>query len=121
MWRVARTLQAGASLHDARGFIASFAVDPSKASGLTWDLTKNLTGLQTETNAFRITDAIYRSANRSFSTGCQGCTLGVGARTPADRDLAITRILSNPAGRYSPKLNVRQFPEWNEPQEPAKP
>ena len=73
---------------------------------------------QTETNAYRITDSIYKSATQSFSTGCRGCTLGTGARTPADRDLAITRILANPSDPYKvtpQNQGNRQFPEWTTP------
>lgn len=109
----------GQHLLDAQGFIASFGKDASKQFGLTWDVSKNLTALQTETNAYRITDSIYRSASQSFSMACRGCTLGVGARTPADRDLAITRILTDPGGRYAAQLNNRQFTGWDAPPQPG--
>jgi len=103
----------GQHVLDAQGFAASFTKNAA-----SWDLSRNLTVFQTETNAYRITDSIYKSANQSFSTGCRGCTLGTGARTPADRDLAITRILANPSGPYKvtpQNQGNRQFPEWTTP------
>ena len=71
-----------------------------------------------EMGAYRLTHAVYKAANLEFSTGCSGCTLGRGIRTPADRDLAIKRLLADPAGSYkvtpgSP--GARQFPEWGTP------
>jgi RHS repeat-associated protein len=103
----------GQHVLDAQGFVGSFTMNAA-----SWNLSKNLTAFMTETNAYRITDSIYRSANQSFSTGCRGCTLGAGARTPADRDLAITRILADPTGPYrvTPQnQGNRQFPEWTTP------
>jgi len=103
----------GQHVLDAQGFVGSFTMN-----GASWDLSKNLTAFMTETNAYRITDSIYKSANQSFSIGCRGCTLGTGARTPADRDLAITRILANPSGPYKvtpQNQGNRQFPEWTTP------
>jgi uncharacterized protein RhaS with RHS repeats len=103
----------GQHVLDAQGFVASFTKNAE-----SWDLSRNLTKFQTETNGYRITDSIYRSAHQSFSMRCQGCTLGTGARTPADRDLAITRILADPSGVYkvtSQNQGNRQFPEWTTP------
>ncbi len=103
----------GQHVLDAQGFVGSFTMNAA-----SWNLSKNLTAFMTETNGYRITDSIYRSANQSFSTGCRGCTLGAGARTPADRDLAITRILADPTGPYrvTPQnQGNRQFPEWTTP------
>jgi RHS repeat-associated protein len=103
----------GQHVLDAQGFVASFTKNAA-----SWDLSRNLTKFQTETNGYRITDSIYRSAHQSFSMRCQGCTLGTGARTPADRDLAITRILADPSGVYkvtSQNQGNRQFPEWTTP------
>jgi RHS repeat-associated protein len=111
----------GQHVLDARNFIATFGSDPSKQYGLTWDISKNLTVRQTETNAYLITQSIMSSARQSFNFGCNGCTLGAAARTPADVNLAITRILTNPGGPYAAKLNDRQVSGWDTPPQPANP
>ena len=100
----------GRHLQDAWGFVNSF-----DAGLTTWDVGKNLTFEQTETNAYRITHSIYRAAGQTFGGGCSGCDLGLGARTPADINLAIKRILSNPHGTYFKKLNDRQFGDFPPP------
>lgn len=63
----------GTHVLNAQGFASSFTTNAA-----SWDLTRNLTAFQTETNAFRITHSIYRSANQTFNAGCTGCTLGAG-------------------------------------------
>jgi hypothetical protein len=109
----------GQHVLDAQGFVGSFASNPSMEAGLSWTVALNLTVRQTETNAYRITQSIYAAAHpaQTFSMGCQGCTLGPG-QTPADVNLAITRILTNPNGPYAGKLDNRQFPEWTTPPQP---
>ncbi len=111
----------GQHVKDAQGFIATFGRDATKQYGLTWDISKNLTNRQTETNAYLITQSILASARQSFNFGCNGCTLGAAARTPADVNLAITRILTNPAGPYATKLNDRQVTGWDTPPQAANP
>jgi RHS repeat-associated protein len=111
----------GQHVSDAQGFIATFASDPSKQGGVTWDPSKNLTNLQTETNAYHITQSILASSRQSASFGCSTCVLGVAARTPADVNLAITRILTNPTGPYAATLNNRQMTGWDTPPQAATP
>lgn len=108
----------GQHVLDAQGFIASFAKNPLMEGGVSWDITKNLTVRQTETNAYRITHSIFRNAAQTFNGGCQGCNLGTAAKTPADVNLAINRILTNPGGPYAAKLNNRQHTGWVTPPTP---
>ncbi len=103
----------GTHVLNAQEFIATFTKNAA-----WFDLSKNLTFFQTEMNAFRVTNSIYKSANQQFSTGCRGCQLGAGARTDADRDLAIKRILADPDGIYKvtpTNQGSRQFQEWLTP------
>lgn len=103
----------GTHILNAQAFAASFT-----RNAASWDITKNLTAYQTETNAYRVTHSIFRAANATFDAGCQGCRLGTAANTPADVDLAIRRILQNPQGPYRltpTNQGPRQFPEWTTP------
>ncbi|MEO8218571.1 MAG: RHS repeat-associated core domain-containing protein [Acidobacteriota bacterium] len=111
----------GQHVLDAQGFITTFGRDASKQYGLTWDTSRNLTVGQTETNAYRITQSILASGRQSSNFGCNGCVLGTAARTPADVNLAITRILTNPGGPYAAKLNSRQVTGWDTPPQPVDP
>ena len=108
----------GQHILDAQGFIASFTKNPLMEGGVSWDIARNLTVRQTETNAFQITHSIFRMAGLPFRGGCQGCNLGTAAQTPADVNLAITRILTNPGGPYAAKLNNRQHTGWDTPPTP---
>ena len=111
----------GQHVSDAQGFIATFGSDSSKQAGVTWDISKNLTNRQTETNAYHITQSILASSKQSASFGCKACVLGAAARTPADVNLAITRILTNPTGPYAATLNNRQMTGWDTPPQAATP
>lgn len=103
----------GSHIRDARAFVATISIE----SG-TWDVSKNLTQYQTEMNAFRITHTVFAAANEKFDSGCQGCTLGRGRRTGADRDQAIKRILADPSGPYGfteASQGGRQLSAWADP------
>jgi hypothetical protein len=104
----------GQHVLDAQGFVNTFT-----ENGAFWDISKNLTSFQTEMNAYRLTHSVFAAAKQTFSMGCTGCTLG-GTKplTPADRDLAIRKILADPGGAYKvtpQNQGPRQFPEWTTP------
>jgi RHS repeat-associated protein len=104
----------GQHVLDAQGFVNTFT-----KNGAFWDTSKNLTSFQTEMNAYRLTHSVFGAAKQTFSTRCTGCTLG-GTKplTPADRDLAIRKILADPRGAYNvtpQNQGPRQFPEWTTP------
>ena len=102
----------GSHLVDAQGFISSFA-----RNAASWDVSKNLTSFQTELNAYRLTHAVFQVSNKRFRQSCSGCNLGQGRKTAADVDLAIKRILADPAGQYrvTPENpGPRQFSDWND-------
>jgi hypothetical protein len=101
----------GSHLSDLQAFTASF--DLARPS---WDLSLNLTSYQTELKAYRITNSVYAEAAKKFSMNCRGCTLGSGLRTPAEVDLAITKILTDPSGVYrvtSQNQGDRLLPDWS--------
>jgi hypothetical protein len=104
----------GQHVLDAQGFVATFTKNAT-----FWDVSKNLTAFQTEMNAYRITNSVFSSARQTYSTGCNGCTLGGSTpRTAADVDLAIKKILADPGGAYKvtpQNQGPRQFPEWTTP------
>jgi RHS repeat-associated protein len=93
----------GSHVQDAWGFVGSF-------TGLSsWVESKELTFEETETNAFRISDAVWKLRTKTVNYNCPGCDLGVRAKRPADVEQAIRRILSNPSGPYAAHLQERQF------------
>ncbi len=104
----------GQHLLDAGAFVSTFQNLPS-APWVTYDISKNLTVYQTETNAFHLTNSVYRQAGERYSTGCSGCVLGGGLKTDAEVNMAIKRILANPSGDYhvNPEdQGPRQLPDW---------
>ena len=104
----------GQHLVDAANFVDSF-ITLTSAPWVKYDVSKNLTAFQTEVNAFRLTHYVYKAAGEKYSTGCRGCALGSGLKTAAEVDLAIKRILANPAGDYrlTPEnQGPRELPDW---------
>jgi len=99
----------GQHLVDAEAFAATFSM---KGAG-SWDLSKNLTVQQTETNAYHITHAILASANQPMGFLGRGgpVTLGKHNMSGAKVNHAIERILQGPL--YKGKLKDLQFPLWN--------
>jgi RHS repeat-associated protein len=94
---------------DAQAFLTSFRI---VNGALTADVARNLTQFQTETNAYRITQAIYASENATFDGGCKDCRLGPGMTSNAI-DRSISAILAGPGYNISAaKPGVVQFPSW---------
>lgn len=84
----------GQHVEDAQGFAST--VTPQGY----YDLSKNLTQLQTETNAYGITNAILSDEGVTANFGtCNGgpCALGFGVTNP---DATIKQLLANPANGY---------------------
>jgi RHS repeat-associated protein len=110
---VAAVAHEGQHIVDAQGFVATFALNAA-----SWDISTNLTTYQVEMNAYRLTHSVFAAADQRFGGGCQGCDLGRGIKTDADRDMAIKRILANPDGHYKvtpENQGPRQFSEWSDP------
>lgn len=84
----------GQHVEDAQGFAST--VTPQGY----YDLSKNLTQLQTETNAYGISNAVLsdEGATASFGTCSDGpCMLGFGVTNPG---ATIKQLLANPANGY---------------------
>lgn len=102
----------GQHVEDADGFAAT--VTPEGY----YDLSKNLFQLQTEINAYRITNAILSDEGLSENFGTCGdgpCILGEGVKDP---DATIRQFLANPANGYGltdANPGFRQFREITVP------
>jgi len=102
----------GQHVEDAQGFAAT--VTPQGY----YDLSKNLHELQTEINAYGITNAVLsdEGVRASFGTCGNGpCVLGFGVTNP---DATIRQLLANPANGYGvtgANPGPRQFPEITTP------
>ena len=95
----------GQHVLDAQAFARTFTADGS------YDVSKNLTVRQTETNAYGITQRIlvFENANARFAGGTGSVQLGKGL-PQAKVDRAVKEIIAGPL--YAGKLDTRQFPNY---------
>lgn len=97
----------GQHLVDAEAFASTFT---ASADSVHWDLSKNLTNQQTETNAYEITLKI-RSAAGAPRLFPGGAWLGRGKMSTGKVRDAIAKILGTKT--YAGKLQELQMPAYN--------
>jgi hypothetical protein len=122
-WLDATVAHEGVHVEDAQAFASTIT------PGGAYDFSKNLTGWQTEMNAYAVSAAVQASSGRAASYGTCGtgpCIFGPGM-TPQQVNATTMMLLANPAngynrfidlGRsdggvhvYDNSLGQRQFPE----------
>ena len=118
----------GTHVRDAQGFAATATMDGQ------YDLSRNLTGWQTEMNAYAVSAAVLSEAGKTAQMGTCGsgpCTFGPGMNAGQVRGTTMI-LLANPANGYNRfidtggafpfvnQLGMRQFPAITTPA-PLKP